>query len=49
MWTGSKDTVSIVANGVDYILDSVNCSRCKHDMLRLHSVDWIKVCVEEAS
>lgn len=43
MWAGSEDAVAIVTNGVDDVLDSINGSRCKDNVLRPHGVDGIEV------
>jgi len=49
MWTGREDTISIVANGVDHILNGINRPGCEYNVLRLYSMDGIEVCIEKAS
>jgi hypothetical protein len=48
MRTRSKDTISIITDGVDDVLDSINRSRREDNMLRLDDMDRIEVCIEEA-
>lgn len=43
MRTRSEDAVAIVTNGVDDVLDGIDGSRCKDNVLGLHRVDGIEV------
>lgn len=44
---GSKDTVAVVADGVDDIFDGVGSAGCKDNVVGLDCVDGVEVCVEE--
>jgi hypothetical protein len=47
MRTRNKNTVSIVANSVDHVLNSISRACCKNDMLRPHGMNRIEVSIEE--
>lgn len=47
VWARSKDAVAIVANGVDGVFNGLGGAGCEDYVLRLYSMNWFEVCVEE--
>lgn len=47
MRAGHENTISIVANSLDHVLDCIGRACCKHDMLWLHSMNRVEVGIEE--